>query len=217
MFYSDSEHRNGNGIGQNGFANGNLPHQPTQPSATRKLSRFFLRSRKDQLEQQLVEQKEEIDSLKTVVNELRSSLQLSDAQNLALQVVLKRMDKAEAQLPSSEYKVKMRKSEKQLENLITELKEMSETKYPTLPSQNYSTSSSSHDPETELSTTQVILYRETIVSALCHQVYLSSVQKELRAIACRLSQSPDVTFEDLSLTEAFDALVEAQLEIEKMR
>jgi len=202
MFYSDSEHRNGNGIGQNGFANGNLPHQPTQPSATRKLSRFFLRSRKDQLEQQLVEQKEEIDSLKTVVNELRSSLQLSDAQNLALQVVLKRMDKAEAQLPSSEYKVKMRKSEKQLENLITELKEMSETKYPTLPSQNYSTSSSSHDPETELSTTQV---------------YLSSVQKELRDIACRLSQSPDVTFEDLSLTEAFDALVEAQLEIEKMR
>ena len=217
MFYSDSEHRNGNGIGQNGFANGNLPHQPTQPSATRKLSRFFLRSRKDQLEQQLVEQKEEIDSLKTVVNELRSSLQLSDAQNLALQVVLKRMDKAEAQLPSSEYKVKMRKSEKQLENLITELKEMSQTKYPTLPSQNYSTSSSSHDPETELSTTQVILYRETIVSALSHQVYLSSVQKELRDIACRLSQSPDVTFEDLSLTEAFDALVEAQLEIEKMR
>ena len=166
MFYNDSEHRNGNGIGQNGFANGNLPHQSTQPSATRKLSRFFLRSRKDQLEQQLVEQKEEIDSLKTVVNELRSSLQLSDAQNLALQVVLKRMDKAEAQLPSSEYKVKMRKSEKQLENLITELKEMSETKYPTLPSQNYSTSSSSHDPETELSTTQVIPYQETIVSAL---------------------------------------------------
>ena len=49
------------------------------------------------------------------------------------------------------------------------------------------------------------------------QVYLSSVQKELRDIACRLSQSPDVTFKDLSLAEAFDALVEAQLEIEKMR
>ena len=46
---------------------------------------------------------------------------------------------------------------------------------------------------------------------------IEDLQKELRDIACRLSQSPDVTFEDLSLAEAFDALVEAQLEIEKMR
>ena len=202
MYDNDTE--NGNGIGQNGFANGNLAHQTTS-SATKKLSGFFLRSRKEHLEQRMVGQQAEIDSLKAVVDDLRSSLQLSDAQNLALQVVLKRMDKAEAQLPfveKSQYEAKIQKSEKQLENLITELKEMSQTKYPTLPSQIYSTSSSSQEPETELSTTQL---------------YLSSVQKELRDIACRLSQSPTASIKDMSLSEAFDALVEAQVEIEKMR
>ena len=201
----DAENRNGNGISQNGFANGNLLPQTTT-SATRKLSGFFLRSRKEQLEQRMVGQKTEIDSLKAVIDDLRSSLQLSDAQNLALQVVLKRMNKAEAQLPlveKSEFEAKIQKSEKQLENLISELKEMSETKYPTLPSQIYSTSSSSHhEQETELSTTQL---------------YLSSVQKELRSIAYRLSQSPTTTIKEMSLSEAFDALVEAQSEIEKMR
>ena len=153
----------------------------------------------------MVGQQTEIDSLKNVIDDLRSSLQLSDAQNLALQVVLKRMNKAEAQLPlveKSEYEAKIQKSEKQLENLISELKEMSQTKYPTLPSQIYSTSSSSQEQEMELSTTQL---------------YLSSVQKELRGIACRLSQSPTNTIKDMSLSEAFDALVEAQIEIEKMR
>ena len=201
---NDTENRNGKGIGQNGFANGNLPPQTTS-SATRKLSGFFLRSRKEQLEQRMVGQQTEIDSLKNVIDDLRSSLQLSDAQNLALQVVLKRMNKAEAQLPlveKSEYEAKIQKSEKQLENLISELKEMSQTKYPTLPSQIYSTSSSSQEQEMELSTTQL---------------YLSSVQKELRGIACRLSQSPTNTIKDMSLSEAFDALVEAQIEIEKMR
>ena len=153
----------------------------------------------------MVGQQTEIDSLKGVIDDLRSSLQLSDAQNLALQVVLKRMNKAEAQLPlveKSEYEAKIQKSEKQLENLISELKEMSQTKYPTLPSQIYSTSSSSQEQEMELSTTQL---------------YLSSVQKELRGIACRLSQSPTTTIKDMSLSEAFDALVEAQIEIDKMR
>ena len=50
------------------------------------------------------------------------------------------------------------------------------------------------------------------------QVYLSGVQKELRGIATKLSRSPTAsTIKDLSLAEAFDALVEAQAEIERMR
>ena len=203
---NDTENRNGKGIGQNGFANGNLPPQTTS-SATRKLSGFFLRSRKEQLEQQMVGQNAQIADLKDVIEDLRSSLQLSDAQNLALQVALKRMAKAESQLPAAEkshqYEAKVQKSEKQLENLISELKEMSQTRYPTLSSQNCSTSSSSQEHEhPQLATTQL---------------YLSGVQKELRGIATRLSGSPSTTIKDLSLAEAFDALVEAQAEIEKMR
>ena len=176
-------------------------------SAANKLSGFFLKSRKEQLEQQMVGQHAQIADLKEVIDDLRSSLQLSDAQNLALQVALKRMVKAESQLPASEkshqYQAKVQKSEKQLENLISELKEMSQTKYPTLSSQNCSTSSSSQEQEQpQLSTTQI---------------YLSGVQKELRGIATRLSGSPSTTIKNLSLAEAFDALVEAQAEIERMR
>ena len=155
----------------------------------------------------MVGQHAQIADLKEVIDDLRSSLQLSDAQNLALQVALKRMVKAESQLPASEkshqYQAKVQKSEKQLENLISELKEMSQTKYPTLSSQNCSTSSSSQEQEQpQLSTTQI---------------YLSGVQKELRGIATRLSGSPSTTIKNLSLAEAFDALVEAQAEIERMR
>ena len=155
----------------------------------------------------MVGQNAQIADLKDVIEDLRSSLQLSDAQNLALQVALKRMAKAESQLPAAEkshqYEAKVQKSEKQLENLISELKEMSQTRYPTLSSQNCSTSSSSQEHEhPQLATTQL---------------YLSGVQKELRGIATRLSGSPSTTIKDLSLAEAFDALVEAQAEIEKMR
>ncbi len=40
-------------------------------------------------------QQSEIANLRTIIDDLRSSLQLSDAQNLALQVLLKKMAKAE--------------------------------------------------------------------------------------------------------------------------
>ena len=86
-------------------------------SAATKLSGFFLKSRKEQLEQQLVGQKEEISNLKELIDDLRSSLQLSDAQNLALQVALKRIAKAEARLPAAEKsqnRAIVRKSERQL-------------------------------------------------------------------------------------------------------
>ena len=51
------------------------------------------------LEKQVENQQTEITGLRDVVEDLRSSLQLSDAQNLALQVLLKKMAKAEVQLP----------------------------------------------------------------------------------------------------------------------
>ncbi len=47
------------------------------------------------LEEQVVRQQQEISNLKAIINGLRSSLQLSDAQNLALQVLLKKMAKCE--------------------------------------------------------------------------------------------------------------------------
>ena len=188
--------------------------------AGNKLSGFFLKSRKEQLEQQAAGQHVQISSLKNVIEDLRSSLQLSDAQNLALQVALKRMAKVEHQLPAAEksqYQAKVRKSEKQLENLISELKEMSQTRYPTLSSQNCSTSSSSQEQEqphlSELSTTTTNNNNKLSTT----QLYLSGVQKELRGIANRLSRSTTINIKDLSLSEAFDALVEAQAEIERMR
>ena len=73
------------------------------------------------LERQLAEQREEIAQLTDCVTHLRGSLQLSDAQNLALQVLLKKMAKAESKLPlteKSEFRSQMKKSEAQLENLV---------------------------------------------------------------------------------------------------
>ena len=199
------------------LSSGRFSAQPRSAKAN-KLSGFFLKSRKEQLEQQAAGQHVQISSLKNVIEDLRSSLQLSDAQNLALQVALKRMAKVEHQLPAAEksqYQAKVRKSEKQLENLISELKEMSQTRYPTLSSQNCSTSSSSQEQEqpqlSELSTTNNNNKLSTT------QLYLSGVQKELRGIANRLSRSTTINIKDLSLSEAFDALVEAQAEIERMR
>jgi hypothetical protein len=175
-----------------------------------KLSGLFLRARKEPLEQRLAGQHAEIRSLREAMEDLRGSLQLSDAQNLALQVALKRMAKAEHQLPGQEtvgVRTKIEKSERQLENLISELREMGQTKYPTLSSQNYSTSSSSQGqgPEEELGQTQE---------------YLSGVQQELRGIASRLrpgGSGPGAGSKDLSLAEAFSALVDAQAEVQRMR
>ena len=209
-----------NGFRENDLlSSGRFSAQPRSAKAN-KLSGFFLKSRKEQLEQQAAGQHVQISSLKNVIEDLRSSLQLSDAQNLALQVALKRMAKVEHQLPAAEksqYQAKVRKSEKQLENLISELKEMSQTRYPTLSSQNCSTSSSSQEQEqphlSELSTTTTNNNNKLSTT----QLYLSGVQKELRGIANRLSRSTTINIKDLSLSEAFDALVEAQAEIERMR
>ena len=190
----------------------NISGEHPPPAPGRKLSGFFRsHQRKEQLEQHLATQQQEISSLKTVIQQLHGSLQLSDAQNLALQVMLKRVAKAESQQPSvenSQIRNSIHKSEKQLENLITELKEMSQTKYPTLSSQHPSSSSESNTGTVERSQEQNLGHT---------QEYLSGVQQELQGMASRLRQSPSVPRRDLSLTEAFDALVEAQSEIQKMR
>ena len=52
------------------------------------------------LEKQVQHQQTEITGLRDVVDDLRSSLQLSDAQNLALQVLLKKMAKGNSFHPS---------------------------------------------------------------------------------------------------------------------
>ena len=98
-------------------------------------------SKVEKLEAAVAAQQEEIQSLKDCVDHLRGSLQLSDAQNLALQVLLKKMSKAESRLPHVEksvFRSQMKKSEQQLENLVSELKEMSRTQYPSINSNNYS-------------------------------------------------------------------------------
>lgn len=50
------------------------------------------------LEKQVQRQQKELSTMKELVEDLRSSLQLSDAQNLALQVLLRKMSKAETSL-----------------------------------------------------------------------------------------------------------------------
>ena len=131
----------------NGINNGNGVHQhynfPKKESKSKLRTPLRLHSGKrlEKLERQIVEQQREIQSLKDCVSHLRGSLQLSDAQNLALQVLLKKMSKAESKLPNvekSEFRNQMKKSEQQLENLVQELKAMSQTKYPTINSNNYS-------------------------------------------------------------------------------
>ncbi len=132
-------------------------------------------SKLDNLRVKVAHQQEEIGELRGVVQDLRSSLQLSDAQNLALQVLLRKVARAEGQLVNGEassqsqhqaassvstglimpgslvgrhapgvtsagaagerrsaFRARMDESERQLENLVRELKEMSQVRYPTL-------------------------------------------------------------------------------------
>lgn len=97
------------------------------------------------LERQVEFQQTEISGLRDIVEDLRSSLHLSDAQNLALQVLLKKMSKVElSEDRGDNFRSQMDESEKHLENLVKELKEMSQTRYPRyLPNANINGGSSS--------------------------------------------------------------------------
>ena len=115
-------HTNG---GTNGTANGGNNYQnynfPRKEKSNFGCPLMKQSGKITKLEKQLEQHQMEIRSLKDCVTHLRGSLQLSDAQNLALQVLLKKMTKAESLLPSytekSEFRHEMKKSEQQLENL----------------------------------------------------------------------------------------------------
>ena len=174
-------------------------------------------SKVEKLEAAVAAQQEEIQSLKDCVDHLRGSLQLSDAQNLALQVLLKKMSKAESKLPrgeKSEFRSEMKKSEQQLENLVSELKEMSRTKYPTIPSNIYSgsvlsfTGQSRQEGEEEL--------EEVHQSIAGVRKDLTATQKNLRRVSRSLEpglEGPD----NASMMEAYEALLSTEREIEALR
>jgi hypothetical protein len=164
---------------------------------------------------------------------MRSSLQLSDAQNLALQVLLKKMAKAEVQLPVAPpdtFRSKMNESEKQLENLVRELKEMSQIRYPALQGHggcsslgggNGTSSSTSTNNMLLLTPTDLNLEEELQQTSQAlggAQSELRATQEELQATSVRLLQLPEP--EDcsaMSVAEARRALEKAQEELSKMR
>ena len=259
------------------------------------------------LEQQVLLQQEEIQTLRDVVEDLRSSLQLSDAQNLALQVLLKKMSKAESSLLptyasngfslvssstkntpedsplsptnpinsyANQYKIfsngmtrkvpngnvnssngdttsnfkfrsQMDESEKQLENLVKELKEMSRTMYP--PSNyllmqnqygltNNNENGNNNNNNTNRSTTSSgstfngggISYQD--IDPLQEEITktsnvlngtkdeLKATQQELKQTASRLHQKEfELEENSMNLKDAYKALEKAQKEILKMR
>ena len=197
----------------------NLPPPPVEKQ----------RARVHLLERQVEHQQTEICGLRDVVEDLRSSLQLSDAQNLALQVLLKKMAKAEVQLPvigHDSFRSQMDESEKHLENLVKELKEMSQTKYPSyLPHANLHGGSSTATSinggigalpdfilEDEVQETSKVLGEASDE--------LKAATTELQTLAVtKLPQQENnhEQFESMNLKEAYKALERAQEELEKMR
>ena len=179
------------------------------------------------LEQQVEHQQTEISGLRGVVEDLRSSLHLSDAQNLALQVLLKKMSKAEVDVMGHDsFRSQMNESEKHLENLVKELKEMSQTRYPRyLPQANMNGASSSTatsiNNEGNMTLPDFVLEDEVqetskVLGEASDE--LKAATNELQTTVTRLTSSPDTEAEeDLSLQEAYRALERAQDELNKMR
>ena len=249
------------------------------------------------LEKQVLIQQEEIQTLREVIEDLRSSLQLSDAQNLALQVLLKKMSKAESSLlptyasngyslsssmkntpeedscsptsPSKEYtsqyklfsnginrkvpngnvnnnsentnfkfRSQMDESEKQLENLVKELKEMSQTMYPPsnyllMQNQFGLNNNNNHNTISITSSGSTfngggISYQDidplqdeiTKTSKVLNGTKdeLKATQQELQQTANRLHQKESELEENsVNLKNAYKALEKAQKELLKMR
>ena len=219
---------------QNGHTNGDIPvrngtngHYNFPRRDNPLTSRLRLGSNKkvEMLTRTATEQRQEIQSLKDCVHHLRGSLQLSDAQNLALQVLLKKMAKAESKLPlpprrveKSEFRSQMRKSEQQLENLVSELKEMSQTKYPTISSNHHSSSVLSFNgitkPVTDTALEDDLLGVSNTISGVRRD--LTTTQKQIRRISRTLD--PDNEFKtNTSMMEAYEALLKTEQEIEVLR
>jgi len=217
-------HTNGNVNGiKNGFpktyGHVNERNGPSNGFKIKKSSFFNSSKRIERLEKQVIQQQTEIQSLTDVVEHLRSSLQLSDAQNLALQVLLKKMAKAESKLPvaePSDFRNQIKQSEQQLENLVSELKEMSQTKYPTIPSNIYSGSTCSFNDTTHLDLGIEEELERSHESISGVQKDLTSTQKQLKDISKHLEPKESIR-EDLNMKEAYKALLKTEKEIEKLR
>ncbi len=152
-------------------------------------------------------------------------MQLSDAQNLALQVLLKKMAKAEVQLPSmghESFRSQMDESEKHLENLVKELKEMSKTRYPRyLPNANglggSSSTATSINGGGTLTLPDFVLEDEVQETPMVlgeASVELMWASTVLKTTAFKLQHTEE---EEMSLKDAYKALERAQEELNKMR
>jgi uncharacterized coiled-coil protein SlyX len=228
--------------------NGHDLQQPQQPlSGQQRLRRIA------SLEEQLRHQEAEILTLKDVVDDLRSSLQLSDAQNLALQVLLKKMARAEA-LDDGEspqpttttrttsalrsesgmngvahavsegdsFRSRMNDSERQLENLVKELKEMSKIKYPSIVTKQQSSSSNNSNNGT---------MDDDFVFGLMHAPpappppppqtsgrFPTAFRFSRSAMVTETTRGEDVVDgTEVDIAEAYKALERAQEELNKMR
>ena len=172
----------------------------------------------ERLTQTAAAQQEEIQSLRSCVLHLRGSLQLSDAQNLALQVLLKKMSKAESKLPlpsreeKSEFRSQMRKSEQQLENLVSELKAMSRTQYPTITSSILSCNGNPSQAEQRISDDLLGVHHS--ISGVKRD--LTTTQKHLQRISRTLDPESDFK-SNTSMMEAYDALLKTEQEIDLLR
>uniref|UniRef100_A0A0K2UR14 EF-hand domain-containing protein n=1 Tax=Lepeophtheirus salmonis TaxID=72036 RepID=A0A0K2UR14_LEPSM len=207
-------------------------------------------SQVEALEKQVIQQKGEIKSLREAIHEMRSSLHLSDAQNLALQVLLRKMKDISSGVgggggvlgapsgmidipsasPSSSSEVKpsfasrsVAESEKQLENLVHELREMSQTKYPSVGSSSAHQASYSSNNSTLYNTKLDDSPFEEEIAATSAALGgakddLILTQKELQQTVLKL-QLKEIELEEnsMNLTDAYKALELAQEELNKLR
>ena len=207
--------------GVNGNGHYNFPRKESKRKSLLNIPKLQSSKRLEKLEKQVTDQQQEIQSLKDCVSHLRGSLQLSDAQNLALQVMLKKMSKAESKLPrveKSEFRNQMKKSEQQLENLVSELKEMSQMKYPTITSNNHSGSVLSFNgnsyKNTDLGCEDELLSVHDSISGVRRE--LNTTQKRLHRISQQIDPITDYK-SDSSMNEAYEALLKTEKEIENLR
>ena len=226
---------NGNGVhtdhahnGINGNGHYNFPRKESNRRSFLGVTKHQSVKRLEKVERQVAEQQQEIQSLKDCVTHLRGSLQLSDAQNLALQVMLKKVTKAESKLPTNkkmektEFRNQMKKSEQQLENLVTELREMSQMKYPTIANSNHYHSgsvfsfngNSCKNPDLGISEDELLSVHDSITGV---KRELGTTQKRLHRISQQIDPSSDPSKSDSSMLEAYEALLKTEKEIENLR